>query len=872
MSIQFEWQTRNDDGEWETVSPGKRRRRVPRWAWLAVLATVLVLTTAATLVIRRRYHLALDRITFQIQSVIDLEAQAFADGDVERFLAQQDQDAGEWYAARQRLVESGPDHPDAAQQGTLPAKIQDLHLQEDVAWVEVVEDNAPVRRMRFYRQTDRGWLHTASDPAFWGVPVEVHYDDQLIVRYHRQDNPHVKALADRLGQAYYTTCLTVTCPKDRPFEVAFYVQMPADYPPRHVLLLPSPWIDGIPLEGTYAERAAEKSLHALTERVVLASLSNYVIPRRTLQAAMADEYAAWVSTNDLAQAPLLRRVIARHGTQALPELFLWLEQRHTTAGFLSRWLGLMPEGGEIPYFEALIELERDALYAGRRDSFLMFQDDGKLKWLRDQKARFDQFHGQEPSTRPDIDVQMVEIGGDRARVTFGSAGQSAAFAQSPAFFRYDGVNWAHTHPPYAPYTGYMPVPPAVPSGNVVTVRFACWFTTDYQRLVDVFHQYYGAPGMRITDDGKTRRYSAYPGIRVEFVDLAAHDWSTSSDQLLGEAPTFLASLVDAGEWPWLGWIVTPEAMQDLGPFIEADGSFDRGDFYPHMIEAYRQGDSTLILPMGGLGRLIFYDKRAFDAAGEPHPYPGWTHEDFMHAARSLTSRSGDAIERYGFVDLVGGWREFVLAHVEQPDEGARLAVPDLTAPDVVRAVRWYADLALEHSVMPNPNVPLPTEGEERAEQELRSLVSSGKAAMWSDEAYNVSDRDSNADLGVVPFPVGRRQVHYYWSRTHLYMSQAASHPEAAWVWLRFLTHQETPRPSDPVQASIPARRSVAEAIGYWSQWNEEAEEALRYALEYGTGYRWDASIAALSHAIDAVLDGTPVEEALAEAQASLESP
>jgi hypothetical protein len=45
-------------------------------------------------------------------------------------------------------------------------------------------------------------------------------------------------------------------------------------------------------------------------------------------------------------------------------------------------------------------------------------------------------------------------------------------------------------------------------------------------------------------------------------------------------------------------------------------------------------------------------------------------------------------------------------------------------------------------------------------------------------------------------------------------------------------------------------------------------DTLQRTLEHSAVYRWDDSLAALSEAIEAAFGGTPVEEALAEAQAS----
>jgi ABC-type glycerol-3-phosphate transport system substrate-binding protein len=171
--------------------------------------------------------------------------------------------------------------------------------------------------------------------------------------------------------------------------------------------------------------------------------------------------------------------------------------------------------------------------------------------------------------------------------------------------------------------------------------------------------------------------------------------------------------------------------------------------------------------------------------------------------------------------------------------------------------------------MPNPRHPALALDVEGPSETLRALVTLGRAAMWSDYLGNWGEHSREANLGVAPFPTGKRHLQY-WSSGGYFISRATAHPEAAWVWIRFLTYQQSfGRYSPWYRYQVPARRSVAEATGYWSQWDAASADALQYGLEHGTVYRWDESLAALSQAIDAVFDGAPVEEALAEAKASL---
>jgi hypothetical protein len=276
MGIQFDWQAGDDNGQWETIAERRRRagmRWVPRWAWYALIAAIVVSAAGGLVAVRRRYEQAQRQIVFQIQGVIDLEAHAFAQGKVDLYLAQQDSASPDWYDLQHDCIQTH-----RASQATraaahscspvLPAAIQDVDLRGDVAWVEVIEGAPPVRRVRFYRRTDLGWKHTAPRVAFWDNAVELHYGD-LLFRYHERDQPHVDPLIEHIVRTFYQVCARVECPPQRSLEVNFAVDpfLPTDAPPPltdTLWLLPSPWLSGLPVEGTWQQ----SYLDALAYRVV----------------------------------------------------------------------------------------------------------------------------------------------------------------------------------------------------------------------------------------------------------------------------------------------------------------------------------------------------------------------------------------------------------------------------------------------------------------------------------------------------------------------------------------------------------------------------------------------------------------------------
>jgi hypothetical protein len=275
MGTRFDWQAGDDDGQWETIAQedsSTRRARVPGWLWAVVLTAIVVTLGGGYVAVRRRYEAASQRIAFQIQSVVDLEARASQEGDEELFLAQQDETSVPWYAGPVPWLGmrfgSGRSRSSLPPMAVSPATVEEVDLRGDVAWVQVVEGDPPIRRVRFYRQTDQGWLHTAPDPDFWQEPVEHHHGEQLAFYYHKRDQPYIDSLVDQVSDAFYQVCGFGGCRKDERFRILIY----PEYPKGDLLFdlaLPSPWLSGIPVDEDASERVPHAVLYAV-ERAVMA--------------------------------------------------------------------------------------------------------------------------------------------------------------------------------------------------------------------------------------------------------------------------------------------------------------------------------------------------------------------------------------------------------------------------------------------------------------------------------------------------------------------------------------------------------------------------------------------------------------------------
>lgn len=362
--------------------------------------------------------------------------------------------------------------------------------------------------------------------------------------------------------------------------------------------------------------------------------------------------------------------------------------------------------------------------------------------------------------------------------------------------------------------------------------------------------------------------ATHPAIRVVIVDLShVHgNWRgfvpspATLNELASSVDTFLLpeSILPVG--------LESRALLDLTPLAESDPALDAGDFFPGILDHFRRQGRLWGLPAGVGANLIFYNKGLFDRAGVPYPTPGWTWQQFLDTAVSLTAGEGSNIQ-YGFVEAWGrqGVISFIQAHGgDLLDRDAVYPTPTLDDPLVAEAVQWYVDLALEHGVSPAPG-------------DLRGaiphdLVVDNRAAMWTDILSNWAAMSARlrSGVGIAPFPEDPAAANPV-SLTGYFVSAGTAHPQACWEWLSFLTRQHVVHESSE---TLPTRRSVLEASAYFARMDEANRAAIRYALEHPapplTAYDV-AVMRPLFEALDAVYAGrATAEQALANAQAKAE--
>jgi multiple sugar transport system substrate-binding protein len=305
---------------------------------------------------------------------------------------------------------------------------------------------------------------------------------------------------------------------------------------------------------------------------------------------------------------------------------------------------------------------------------------------------------------------------------------------------------------------------------------------------------------------------------------------------------------------------------NLSPIIEQSLSFNSPDFHSGVLEAFSDEDGVWAIPVGVDPLVMYYNKDLFDSAGVTYPRSGWAWEDFLDAALAITDLESNT---FGYISTPDSADPllFIYQHggriLDSLEEPTRTTFDD---PLTVEAVEWYADLVLDHNVIPTPEQMRGTFPGSRGVSEAIRL---GRIGMWVDSLSERGGQDwrRNWDMewGVVGLPRDLQSITLIGTEGY-FTSSHTQNREACWRWVSFLSQQ-------PPSRMAPARRSILESGAYEQEVGSEVAAAARYSL--GNAVMISPRLAAFGEvieetffpAIDAILDesATP-KEALTAAQ------
>ena len=150
-----------------------------------------------------------------------------------------------------------------------------------------------------------------------------------------------------------------------------------------------------------------------------------------------------------------------------------------------------------------------------------------------------------------------------------------------------------------------------------------------------------------------------------------------------------ADLIDAYDGFQLTAYVRSGIAMDITDTMAAIG-ISPDDFWPALGPSYMLDDRMYAIPRNATAPAIWYNKDIFDRAGIPYPEKGWTWEEFIETAQTLTKRDRDGRPiQFGFSSSKTAF-EYMVQLVLQL-RGAHIYTPERTkaAIDSPEAVGAY---------------------------------------------------------------------------------------------------------------------------------------------------------------------------------------
>jgi multiple sugar transport system substrate-binding protein len=321
---------------------------------------------------------------------------------------------------------------------------------------------------------------------------------------------------------------------------------------------------------------------------------------------------------------------------------------------------------------------------------------------------------------------------------------------------------------------------STPTPEPVTISYAhADYDTDYlQRLVSEFNE-------------------SYPYINVE---LRPRRWDTLGGLSAGDADVFVTSQFA------LSGLSEQGSVLDLTPFIEQDGTFDQGDYYPGTVGLYTRAGKTWAIPANVDLMVMYYNQDLLDQVGAPYPEIGWTWDDFLTTATLARNPEADT---FGYVTTVPTFDALTFIYQHGGSIFDDLENPTRTTfddPLTIEALQWYADLYFRHDVAP-------TEMQVRqsfSRRDSRVGIWIGRVGMWSgmlsEQGGQTGPTAWEMRWGVAPLPRDQQSTTLTLVEGY-FISAQTQHPDACWQWISFLSKQMP-------QRQAPVRKSLAESTDY----------------------------------------------------------
>lgn len=244
---------------------------------------------------------------------------------------------------------------------------------------------------------------------------------------------------------------------------------------------------------------------------------------------------------------------------------------------------------------------------------------------------------------------------------------------------------------------------------------------------------------------------------------------------------------------------------DLSPYMARDKSFDTGDIFPASLQDFNIQNKQYAFPRETTAVIMVYNKTLFSKAGVAEPSADWKWQDYVDAAKKLTSGSGPT-QTWGTAGWTSG-TSIDPAIVRVWQRGGNVVNEQRTSytldqPEGVAGVQDIADLIQKDQVHASAAALQGTN--------VNDLFNTGRVAMLPQ--INVYSYFANAkfEWDIQHLPHDGQQVTRVASAGHS-MASEAQHQDLAWNLMKLLASKQAYQDYFDMDGLPVASKSVREA-------------------------------------------------------------
>ena len=297
---------------------------------------------------------------------------------------------------------------------------------------------------------------------------------------------------------------------------------------------------------------------------------------------------------------------------------------------------------------------------------------------------------------------------------------------------------------------------------------------------------------------------AHPGVTVKVLIVPATNYDQKIQTMIaGGTPPDIFGSGDVQ----IPNIVAKNFALDLTPLVKRD-HYSLSDFYPQVIDGLTYDNKLVGLTDNWDTQVMYYNDTLFKRAGIAPPNASWTWDDFVTAAKRLTSGSGTS-KVYGglfenwfapYFDQIWSW-----GGDPYPDKGTKCGYDSSQS---LAAFNSIVDL-YKSGVSPTPT--------QFSDQGAEQLFLTGRVGMyigagrWA--AYDLRDVKRFA-WKVAPIPQGPSGRANFFHLSTFAIARTSPNQDLAWQFLKFMVSKAGIEQGLAAAQGIPSRQSIANSASF----------------------------------------------------------